>query len=72
MSKAPKISLHIFAISPLKPGGKHKSFLQDGSITLVVISQIAPKYQKNNFTISLHYLKENMNDEVDFLPADKC
>ena len=35
---------------------KHKSFLHDGSITLGVISQIGPKYQKqsvyNIFTIS--------------------
>ena len=27
---------------------KHKSFLQDGSITLGVISQIGPKYQKQS------------------------
>ena len=26
----------------------------------------------NEFTISLQYLKENMNDEVDFLPVEKC
>ena len=38
------------------PGDKHKCFLQDGSITLGVISQIGPKYQKqslyNIFAIS--------------------
>ena len=28
--------------------------------------------EKNQFTISLEYLKENMKDEDDFLPADKC
>ena len=26
---------------------------------------------QNKFSISLQYLKENMKDEVDFLPADK-
>ena len=38
------------------PADKHKSFLQDGSITLGVISQTDPKYQKqlvyNIFAIS--------------------
>ena len=29
------------------PGDKHKCFLQDGSITLEVISQTGPKYQKH-------------------------
>ena len=27
---------------------------------------------ENKFTISLQYLKENVKDEADFLPADKC
>ena len=54
------------------PADKHESFLQDGSITLGVISQTGPKTKHNQFTISLQYLKENMKDEVDFLPADKC
>ena len=31
----------------------------------------AQSTQKNKFTISLQYLKENVKDEVDFLPADK-
>ena len=64
MRKVPKISLHIFAISPYKLGGwswvlpadKHKGFLQDGSITLGVNSQTGPKCQKqsvyNIFAIS--------------------
>ena len=30
------------------PADKHKSFLQDGSITLGVISQTDPKYQKQS------------------------
>ena len=50
------------------PADKHKSSPQDVSITLGVISQTDPKYQKQ----SLQYLKENMKDEVDFLPVDKC
>ena len=65
MPKVPKISLHIFPISPLKHGGgeveflpvdKQKRFLQNGSITLGVISQTGPKYKNNQFTISLQYL----------------
>ena len=48
MSKIPKISFHIFAISPEKhgsevdiflPADKHKKFQQDESITLGVRSQ---------------------------------
>ena len=38
---------------------KHKSFLQDDSITLGVPTQTVPKYQKQ-------YLKENMKGEVGF------
>ena len=34
------------------PTDKHKSFLQDGSITLGVISQTGPKYQKQSVAIS--------------------
>ena len=30
------------------PADKQKSFLQDGSITLSVISQTGPKYQKQS------------------------
>ena len=30
------------------PGDKHKSFVQDGNITLGVISQTGPKYQKQS------------------------
>ena len=48
------------------PADKHKSFLQDGSITLGAFSQTGPKYQKQSQTISLQYLKENLKDEVDF------
>ena len=31
----------------------------------------AQSTQTSKFTISLQYLKENVKDEVDFLPADK-
>ena len=56
---------HIFAISPLKHGDevdflpvdKHKSFLQDDSITCDVRSQACPKYPKqqvyNIFAINM-------------------
>ena len=54
------------------PTDKHKSFPQDGSITLGVINQQVQSTKNNQFTISLQYLKENTKDEVDFLPADKC
>ena len=49
MPKVPKISLHIFAVSPEKheidflPADKHKSFLQTDSINLGVHSQACPK-----------------------------
>ena len=31
----------------------------------------AQSNQNNKFAITLEYLKENMKDEVDFLPVDK-
>ena len=40
-------------------------------ISLWVYKARQAQSTKNNFTISLQYLKENMKDEVDFLPADK-
>ena len=76
MSKLPKISLHISAISPEKHedkvdflhAEKHETFLEDDSITLGVLTK---NTQNKKFTISLQYLKENVKDEVDFLPADE-
>ena len=71
MPKVPKISLHIFAVSPEKhgvwnwfslPADKHKNFLQIDSITLDVHVQST----KNNKYISLQYLKENIKNEADF------
>ena len=37
----------------------------------VCIAKHARNTQSNKFTISLQHLKENVKDEVDFLPADK-
>ena len=37
----------------------------------VCVAMHAQSTQNNKFTISLQYLKENMKEEVDFLPADK-
>ena len=45
---------------------KHEGFLQGDSITLGVQNT-----QNKKFAISLQYLKENVDDEVDFLPVDK-
>ena len=76
MFKVPKIrSLHIFAISPVKTAGKvdflhgekHKSLMV--SLWLCT-ARHAQSTQNNKFTISLQYLKENIKDEVVFLPAD--
>ena len=75
MSKVPKISLHIFAISPEKHGGevyflpanKHESFLQVHSVILVNVARHVQSTQNNK----LQYLKENVKYEVYFLPADK-
>ena len=36
------------------------------------LARHAQSTKNNQFTISLKYLKENMKDELDFLPADKC
>ena len=38
----------------------------------VCVARYAKDTQNNKFTISLQYLKENVKDEVNFLPADKC
>ena len=54
------------------PADKHESFLEDGNITLGVISQTGPKYQKQSVYNIFAISQGNMKDEVDFLPADKC
>ena len=37
-----------------------------------VRSQTRLKYRKQQVSISLQYFKENVKDEFDFLPADRC
>ena len=80
MPKVLEISLHIFEkyISRKAWGMKlifclqiNKSFLQVDNIILGVRSQACPKYPKQQFTMSLQYLKEKVKGEVDFLPVDK-
>ena len=38
----------------------------------VCVARHAQSAENSKFTISLQYLKENVNDEDDVLPADKC
>ena len=38
----------------------------------VCITRQAQSTKNNQFTRFLQYLKDNMKDEVDFLPTDKC
>ena len=57
------------------PADKHESFPGVDGITLDVHSQCIARHAQNTgngkFTISLEHVKENVEDEVDFLPADK-
>ena len=81
MPKVPKIrGLHIFAIYSEKAQRMKLIFcLQINTevfykwiVSLrACISSYAQSTQNNRFTIFLQYLKENVKDEVDFLPADK-
>ena len=54
------------------PADKHENFLQIDSITLGVHSLACPQYpgQVYNIFAIKKSLKENVKDEVDFLPAD--
>ena len=38
----------------------------------VCVAWHAQSTQNNKFAISLQYINENVKDELDFLPADKC
>ena len=64
--------MHIFAVSPQKheidflPANKRKPFLHTDSLTLGVHIKACTKNSKQEFTISLQYLKENVKDDVDF------
>ena len=54
------------------PADKHKSFLQDGSITLGVISQTGPKYQKQS-VYNIFAISQGKHEGWSwFLAADKC
>ena len=80
-------SLHIFAISPEKheevvvllSTDKYESFQQGDSIILGVCNKACPKYPKQKVIYKViaviksnkKYLKENRENEVDFLLADK-
>ena len=80
-------SLHIFAISPEKheevivllSTDKYESFLKGDSIILGVCNKACPKYPKQKVIYNVitviksnkKYLKENRENEVDFLLADK-
>ena len=66
MPKVPQISLHVFAISPKKTWGMKLIFCLQ-----INIARYAQSTQNNKFLISLQYLKENVENEVDFLPGDK-
>ena len=38
----------------------------------VYVDRHAQSIDNNKFTIYLEYLKQNVKNEVDFLPVDKC
>ena len=51
---------------------KHKSFPQDGSIDLEVISQTGPKYQEQS-VYNIFVICQGRHEKWSwFLPADKC
>ena len=77
MPKLPKISLHIFAVSPEKHELWNKFFflqINTKSFYKLIVSlwvcmaRHAESTQNNNFIISLQYLKEHVKDGVDFSP----
>ena len=41
-------------------------------IVSLVLTQTCPNIQHNKFAVSLQYLKAQVKDEVDSLPAYKC
>ena len=53
------------------PTNKYQNFLQTDSTLWVYVACYSQSTQNNKFVISLQYLKENMKDEIDFLPVDK-
>ena len=85
MPKAPKISLHIlqylqksmvdevdFLLVDKDILPVDKNFLYKLIVSLwLCVAGRAQSPQNNNFIISLQYLKEKVNNEAYFLPADK-
>ena len=81
MPKVPKTTLHIFAISPQKHGRMklifclqiNKNVFYKMIVSLWVCgARQVQSTKKKKFKVSLlQYLKENMKNEVDFLPAQK-
>ena len=54
------------------PADKHKSFVQDGSVTLGVSSQTGPKYQKQP-VYNIFAISQGKHEGWSwFLAADKC
>ena len=52
------------------PADKNKCSLQDDIVSLCVcITRYSKSTQNNKFAIYLQYLKENVMDEIDFLPG---
>ena len=74
MSEVPKISLHIFAVSLGTHGDAVDFFLEINTklfYNLIVklwlcIARYVQITQNSKFVISLQYLKENVQDKVDF------
>ena len=52
------------------PADTHKVFYKLIVSLWVWVARHVQSTQSNKFTRSLQYLKENLKDEVDFLPAD--
>ena len=77
MPKLPKISLHIFSVSPEKNEidfclqVNAKIFYKFTVSVWVCIARRAQITQSKTFAISLQYLKKGLNDEVDVLHAGK-
>ena len=51
---------------------KHEGLLQIDNMILMGMVKHFQSSQNIKFVISLQYLKEAVNDEVDFLQANKC
>ena len=49
-----------------------KAFCKMILLLLVFAATHAQSTKNNKFTISLKYFKKNVENEVDFVPADKC